>query len=139
MSVPVPHVVPIFATPFGVVTLPQAETLNSQLAELFAARAAREDRTAGDTPGRRVFVSRDDLLEWAEEPVRQALREILAGVTSVAASISELSGEELPEHLLARGVLRNGAGAVRGASRQRRATHARVADGHQFSRPRPSQ
>jgi len=103
MSVPVPHVVPIFATPFGVVTLPQAETLNSQLAELFAARAAREDRTAGDTPGRRVFVSRDDLLEWAEEPVRQALREILAGVTSVAASISELSGEELATlHIQAR-------------------------------------
>jgi Putative 2OG-Fe(II) oxygenase len=95
MSTLAPHVVPIFATPFGVVTLPRAQTLNSVLTELFTARAAREEGTAGDRPGRHVFVSRDDLLEWAEDPVRQTMREILAGVTSVAASISELSGEEL--------------------------------------------
>jgi Putative 2OG-Fe(II) oxygenase len=95
MSALAPHVVPIFATPFGVVTLPQAQTLNSAVAELFAARAAREEGAPGGTPGRRVFVSRDDLLGWAEDPVRLTMREILAGVTSVATSISELSGEAL--------------------------------------------
>jgi Putative 2OG-Fe(II) oxygenase len=95
MNALAPHVVPIFATPFGVVTLPQAQSFNSALAELFATRAAREERTAGGTPGWRVFVSRDDLLEWTEDPVRQTIREILSGVTSVAASISELSGTEL--------------------------------------------
>jgi hypothetical protein len=103
MSALAPHVVPIFATPFGVVTLPQAQTLNSALAEIFTARAAREEATAGGPPGRRVFVSRDDLMEWAEEPVRRTMGEIVAGVTSVAASISELSGEELARlHLQAR-------------------------------------
>jgi hypothetical protein len=95
MSAPKPQVVPIFATPFGVLALSRAQSLNSVLAELFAARAGREERTAAARSGRRVFVSRDDLLESAEEPVRQAMREILDGITSVASSISELSGAEL--------------------------------------------
>ena len=94
MSALRPHVVPIFATPFGVVALPQALACNAALAQLFAARAAR-DEAGGGVPGRRVFVSHDDLLEWAEDPVRQTLREVLAGAAAVASSISELSGEEL--------------------------------------------
>jgi len=95
MSAPAPHVVPIFATPFGVLTLPQAQAINSALAELFAARAARDERREAGTPGRCVFVSRDDLLEWPEDAVRQTMREVLAGVTSVATMISELGAEEL--------------------------------------------
>jgi hypothetical protein len=95
VSTPTTHVVPIFATPFGVLRLPQAPTLNDSLAELFARRAAQEERATVGTPGRRLFVSRDDLLTWAEEPVRQALRAVLNGVSSVAASISELSAGEL--------------------------------------------
>jgi hypothetical protein len=95
MKDPAPHVVPIFATPFGVVALPGVQSLNVALAAIFEAHAAREERAAAGTFARRAFVSRDDLLEWTEEPVRKALREILAGVTSIASSISELSGEEL--------------------------------------------
>lgn len=95
MSAPAPLVVPIFATPFGVVRLAAAPALNATLAELFERRAAQEERNAGGTPGRHLFVSRDDLLAWPEEPVRQALREMLSGVSSVAASISELSAAEL--------------------------------------------
>lgn len=95
MSTLAPQVVPIFATPFGVVRLPQAQTLNSSLAELFEARATQEHRPASGTPRGRLFLSRDDLLTWREEPVRQAVREVVSGVTSVVASISELSGEEL--------------------------------------------
>ena len=40
-----------------------------------------------------AFRSRDNLTEWHEDTVRAALREILAAVTSVAASISSLSAE----------------------------------------------
>ena len=41
MSSPAPHVVPIFATPFGVVTVPEAQALNPALAALFLERASR--------------------------------------------------------------------------------------------------
>ena len=103
MSALRPHVVPIFATPFGVVALPQAHAFNAALAALFATRAAGDESAAGGAPERRVFVSHDDLLEWAEDPVRQTLREVLAGASSVASSISELSGEELAAlHIQAR-------------------------------------
>jgi hypothetical protein len=90
-----PHVVPIFATPFGVVRLPLAQTLNPSLVELFTVRAAQEEQRTAGTPRRRLFLSRDDLLNWPEESVRQAMREVLSGVTAVAASISELSAAEL--------------------------------------------
>ena len=103
MKDPAPHVVPIFATPFGVVALPGVQILNAALAALFDARAVREEATAAGRPGRHAFVSRDDLLEWTEDPVRKALREILAGVTSIVSSISELSGDELSSlHIQAR-------------------------------------
>ncbi|TLY85561.1 MAG: sulfotransferase [Gammaproteobacteria bacterium] len=44
MSTPAPHVVPLFATPFGVVSLPEAQTLNPALAALFAERATAQWR-----------------------------------------------------------------------------------------------
>ncbi len=95
MSGLAPRVVPIFATPFGVVSLPQAKTLNASLAEVFTVRAAQEEQKAGGASRGRLFVSRDDLLTWPEESVQQAMREILSGVTAVAASISELGAAEL--------------------------------------------
>jgi hypothetical protein len=85
MSAPAPHVVPMFATPFGVVTLPDAETLNPALAALFAERATPERRDPSGSCGTLAFRSRDDLLEWPEAPVRQAIRGMLAGVGAVAA------------------------------------------------------
>jgi hypothetical protein len=94
MSAPVPHVVPIFATPFGVVTIPDAETLNPALAALFAERATPERRDPSDSCGTLAFRSRDDLLEWPEAPVRQAIRGMLAGVSSVAASINAFTAEQ---------------------------------------------
>ena len=92
MSTP-PQVVPIFATPFAVVKLEAAEVLNPKLAALFADRATPEWRDSS-APTPHVFRSRDDLTDWHEDTVRAALREILAGVTSVAASISSLSAEQ---------------------------------------------
>ena len=94
MSTPAAHVVPIFATPFGVVTLPDAATLNPALATLFTARTTPQWREASGGPGALTFRSRDDLLEWPEEPVRRVTQEILAGVRAVATSVSELPERE---------------------------------------------
>ena len=94
VSSAVPHVVPIFATPFGVVTVPEAQALNPALAALFEEHATRESRAAGASSSPLAFRSRDDLLDWPEKPLRQAMRGILSGVSGVAASISEFSAEQ---------------------------------------------
>lgn len=94
MSTPAVHVVPIFATPFGVVTLPDAGALNRALAALFSARATPQWRDARGGSGSLMFRSRDDLLEWPEEPVRDVTQAILAGVRAVARSISEFTEQE---------------------------------------------
>ncbi len=94
MSTPAPHVVPLFATPFGVVSLPEAQTLNPALAALFAERATAEWRDPLASQGTLTFRSRTDLTDWPEEPVRHAIRAILAGVASVAASINDLGAEQ---------------------------------------------
>lgn len=94
MSTPAAHVVPIFATPFGVATLPDAATLNPSLAALFSSRTTAQFRDARSGAGTLTFRSRDDLTEWPEEPVRRVLGGILAAVSAVAASISELTERE---------------------------------------------
>jgi hypothetical protein len=94
MSSAAVHVVPIFATPFGVVSLPDAALLNPALAALFTVRTPPEWRDAGGGPGALMFRSRDDLFEWPEEPVCKLLREILSAVNAVAASISGLTEQE---------------------------------------------
>ena len=89
-----PEVVPLFATPFGVVTLPGARAANAALAAVFAARA-RPPWAAAD-PGLPAGTvrSRDDLTEWPEAPVAQLVQEMMAGVTAVAVSLSELGPEQ---------------------------------------------
>lgn len=94
MSTPAPHVVPLFATPFGLVSLPQVQPLNPELHALFSSRAGAKWRDPLASEGPLTFRSRDDLGSWPEEPVQHALRGILAGVTSVAASISDLTAEQ---------------------------------------------
>jgi hypothetical protein len=88
------EVVPLFATPFGVATLPAARAANAALAAVFTARA-RPPWAAAD-PGLPAGTcrSRDDLTEWPDAPVAQLLAEMLAGVTAVAHSISDLGPEE---------------------------------------------
>jgi len=94
MSTPAAHVVPIFATPFGVATLPEAAALNPELAALFSSRTTPQFRDVRYGSGSLMFRSRDDLTEWPEEPVRRLVGGILAGVRAIAASISELPDRE---------------------------------------------
>jgi hypothetical protein len=88
-------VVPIFATPFGVVQLPEAQKLNEALAGLLAARAAAQSGSAASASGSLCYRSRDELLEWTDEPVQIVCAEILRGIWSVIASINSFTEEEL--------------------------------------------
>jgi hypothetical protein len=94
VSVPPPEIVPIFATPFGVVVLPDATALNAALLPLFAARATPDWREPAQPALPRAFRSRDDLYEWPDEPVQRLARGMLAGVSAVAASINDFAPEQ---------------------------------------------
>jgi len=88
-----PHVVPIFATPFGVATVPGAQALNPSVAALLAERATP---ARADSSNHMAFTyqSRDDLLEWTEEPVRKLTGSIVQAVLGVARSINDFSDEQ---------------------------------------------
>ena len=88
-----PIVVPILAIPLGIVPLPDAETQNPALAALFAARM----RTDAPAPNRNplCYHSRDDLLEWPEEPLRQLTAAIFRGVNSVVGAVNDFTQAKL--------------------------------------------
>jgi hypothetical protein len=88
-----PIVVPILAVPLGIVPLPDAEAQNPALAALFAARM----RTDGPAQQRNplCYHSRDDLLEWPEEPVRQLSAAIFRGVNSVVSAVNDFTQSQL--------------------------------------------
>jgi hypothetical protein len=60
MNAAPPLVVPILATPFGVVPLPEAGALNPELTALFTARMATDSSPQADPL---CYRSRDDLFE----------------------------------------------------------------------------
>ena len=91
MTATPPRVVPLFATPFGVVAVPGAEALNPVLASLLDARATEDRRDPASGCSRLAFRSRDDLLDWADAPVRQVVAGILEGVRAVVALLNEFS------------------------------------------------
>jgi hypothetical protein len=97
MNATPPIVVPILATPFGVVPLPEAGALNSALAALFAARMAAD---ASPQANPLCYSSRDNLLEWPEEPLRLLAAAIFRGVYSVVESVNEFTGAQLREFKL---------------------------------------
>jgi len=86
-------VVPIFATPLAVVTLPAAPEANEVVARLLATHAAANPAAAGSN--RLCYQSRDDVLEWRDEPVRQLCADILRGVWSTVAAVTTLGPEQL--------------------------------------------
>jgi hypothetical protein len=86
-------VVPIFATPLAVVTLPPAPQANDAVAQRLARHAATNPAAAGSN--RLCYHSRDDVLEWSDEVLQQVCGEILRGVWSTVAAVTTLSPEEL--------------------------------------------
>jgi hypothetical protein len=93
MSATPPLVVPILATPFGVVPLPDAAAENAALEALFAAHMRAEGRTAQRNP--LCFRGRDDLLTWPEVPVQRVGAAIRRGVCAVVSAVNDLADAEL--------------------------------------------
>jgi hypothetical protein len=93
MTVTPPNVVPILATPFGVVQLPEADTLNPALAALFATRMRADGAALQLNP--LCYRSRDDLLEWPEDPVRRLAAAIFRGVNSVVIAVNDFTEVQL--------------------------------------------
>jgi len=75
--------VPIFAAPFGSVSLSESAELNPALVSLFSLRAteAHRDPAMGADP--LCFRSREDLFEWDNEAVARLKREMLGGLCAV--------------------------------------------------------
>src|ERR1700733_15008579 len=93
MNATPPNIVPILATPFGVVPLPDAEAENSELVQLFAERMRRNGAARQSDP--LCYRSPDGLLEWPEEPVRRLAAAIFRGVHSVVRAVNDFSQAQL--------------------------------------------
>ncbi|MEP6546904.1 MAG: hypothetical protein ABJD53_05510 [Gammaproteobacteria bacterium] len=93
MNATPPTVVPILATPFGIVPLPEAEVLNPALLALFTSRMRVDGAREGMNP--LCYRSRDDLLAWPEEPVRKLAAEIFRGVYTVINTVNDFSEAQL--------------------------------------------
>jgi hypothetical protein len=101
MNAATPMVVPVFATPFGIVTVPQAEDLNPQLVELFMRRTPMNRAPAAKSL---VYRSPDDLFDWPDEAARALATEIFRGVCSVVEVLNAFdTGQLLGFQLEARG------------------------------------
>ena len=93
MNATPPTVVPILATPFGVVPLPAADSLNSSLAALVIARMGADSARQPANP--LCYRSPDDLLERPEAPVRQLAAEIFRGVHTVVRTVNDFTEAQL--------------------------------------------
>jgi hypothetical protein len=91
-------VMPIFASPFGVVPLPEAETRNPALCQLLQARAAADGR--GGAPGSTplCYLSADDLLEWGRgsPELSRTCTDMLGGVLAVVDAVNTFAPGQLP-------------------------------------------
>ena len=87
-----PTIVPILAVPLGMATLPDFETLNPGLVQLF------ERRVAGDGSPRRNplrYTGADDLLEWPEPPVQRFTQGLVGALYSVIGGLNEFTETQL--------------------------------------------
>jgi hypothetical protein len=92
MSAAPPIVLPLFATPFGLVTVPNAEALNPQLVALFRQRTPRDRAPHANT---KVYRSQDDLFDWPEQAARALATEIFRGVCSVVETLNAFEPGQL--------------------------------------------
>jgi hypothetical protein len=93
MAIPPPLVVPILATPFGVVSMPDGPALNQVLSALFTARMSADSAAGRNNPF--CYVSKDDLLAWPEEPVKSLAEGMFRGIYSVVNAVNSFTDEEL--------------------------------------------
>jgi hypothetical protein len=85
---PAPIIVPLFATPFVVVSLGAAAQLNPSLAVLFTSRATEERRDPAAPADRLCYRSREDLFDWQDEAVGLLRREMLGGICTAVMAVN---------------------------------------------------
>ncbi len=86
--------VPIFATPFAVVNIPEAAASNPALAALIARSATPERRDPQFLEDPFCYRSREDLFEWQEEALVRVLAPALSGLCDAVQQASAQSPEE---------------------------------------------
>jgi hypothetical protein len=91
MSASPPVVLPLFSTPLGIVTVPQAESLNPQLIDLFMQRTPKE-RAHSNHP---VYRGGDDLFDWPEQTARALSIEIFRGVCAFVETLNTFKPGQL--------------------------------------------
>ena len=81
---------PLFATPFGVAPLPEAESCNAALSALLRERATSDPRRGAPESTPLCYVSADDWLDWARvNPAGgRVTTEMLRGVLAVVAAVN---------------------------------------------------
>lgn len=87
-----PTIVPIFATPLAIASVPDSAQINPGLYELFAQRMAVDNRPRRN-PLR--FFSADDLMEWPELPMRRLADAITGAACSVVGSLNEFTEAQI--------------------------------------------
>lgn len=80
---PAARLMPIFATPFAEVALSVDNAFNESLAALLDARATEERRDSAARRDPLCYLSREELFDWPDEPVRALRGELLAGLCPV--------------------------------------------------------
>ncbi|HEX3843351.1 MAG TPA: hypothetical protein VHV80_03230 [Steroidobacteraceae bacterium] len=95
-----PTIVPIHATPLGVIPLPEASKWNAAVAEIVTRRAAAEVTRGSPGADPLVRIGTDDVLAWGEEPVRAMLAEILRGIAWMARSVNRFAPGEFESFAL---------------------------------------
>ena len=88
MTPAAPTILPIFATPLGIASIPDSAQINAGLCGLFAQRMAADSRPQNN-PLR--FSSADDLMEWPEQPARRLAEAIAGAVCAVVGSLNEFT------------------------------------------------
>jgi hypothetical protein len=94
MTIAPPALVPIFATPFAVVSIGAPAGFNAALAALFSSRATAQYREPSAPPDALCFRSREELFQWDNEDIAHLRREILGGVSEVVLAANRSTGKE---------------------------------------------
>jgi len=96
-----PTIVPIHATPMGVIPLPEAARWNTPVAEIVTRRAAADvSRASPGSPGPLVQVGTEDTMTWNEAPMRSVMAEILRGIAWMARSVNRFAPGEFDSFAL---------------------------------------
>jgi len=91
------NLVPIFATPFAVVDLPQLAALNAPLAARLTAQATPEQADPAFRPDPLCFRSRETLLESREPLLAEVFQGLIAGLCEAVMETNVMKREEFVE------------------------------------------